>query len=619
MGRRKNKLRQVLPKLYQILRRFRPYLRRQRGLMFRSFLALLAVSLFRLLEPWPLKFVIDYVIGAAPPGSAGALAAIDPMTLLTLSAVATVLIAVLTALCGYVSRVGFARVGNRVITELRGDLYRHLQSLSMSFHTGAKSGDLVLRVIADVNLLRDAVVTAMLPLISNLLILICMWCVMIWMDWKLSLMGLAVMPLLYLRTTQLTRRIREAAHKQRQRQGAMAATAGETMGAIKIIKALSLEGAFAEAFIQRSNKSQSEDVKMARLSASLERGVDVLLAIATAMIMWYGARLVLTQVLTPGDLIVFLVYLKRGFKPLKDFAKYSGRLAKSTAAGERVLDLLDQTPEVRDRPDAVVAPAFRGAVRFDRLSFGYVPKQAVVEGISFEVQPGQHVALVGESGIGKSTLLSLLLRLYEPIEGRVLIDNCDIREYTVKSVRSQISAVLQDTVLFAASVRDNIAYGTSDATHDRIEAAARVANAHEFIMNLPQGYDTVLSERGTTLSHGQRQRIAIARAAIHEAPILILDEPTTGLDEENELAVVDALLSVAANRTTFIVSHNLQLAARADLILHLDGGRVIEMGTHAELMKDGGRYAEIYTLQDAPGEGTKFDGAILSPTSRYLP
>jgi ATP-binding cassette subfamily B protein len=333
--------------------------------------------------------------------------------------------------------------------------------------------------------------------------------------------------------------------------------------------------------------------------AALERAVGFLTAVSTALVVWYGARLVLRQELTPGELLVFLTYLRNTFHPVQDFAKYTGRLAKASAAGERVIDLLEQTPAVRDLPGAVAAPAFRGAIRFESVSFAYEPDRRVLEEIEFAVDPGQHVALVGASGIGKSTLASLLLRLYDPGQGRVLIDGRDIRDYTLASLRAQISVVLQDTLLFAATVRDNIAYGAPTATAADVEAAARLANAHDFIQALPKGYDTVLGERGVTLSGGQRQRLAIARAAVRKAPILILDEPATGLDEENERAVLDALTRLAQERTTFFITHDLRIAAGADLVIYLERRRVLERGTHLDLLRAGGRYAALYRLQSA--------------------
>jgi ATP-binding cassette subfamily B protein len=282
---------------------------------------------------------------------------------------------------------------------------------------------------------------------------------------------------------------------------------------------------------------------------------------------------------------------------VRDLAKYTGRLVKATAAGERVIHLLEQTTEVRDLPGAVPAPAFRGAVQFVGVSFAYDPGRAVLDQINFAIEPGQHAAVVGRSGIGKSTLASLLLRLHDPTQGQIQIDGRDIREFTLASLRGQISVVLQDSVLFAASIKENIAYGAVETTLEAIEAAARLAGAHEFITTLPHGYDTLVGERGATLSGGQRQRIALARAAIRRAPILIFDEATTGLDEENEQIVLESLYRVSRGRTTFWITHDLRLASRADVILYLEGGRVLEIGIHEELMQSGGRYASLFRLQ----------------------
>jgi ATP-binding cassette subfamily B protein len=549
-----------------------------------------------------LKFIIDHVLGGKHSHGRVILPwveRLDAFTIIVLSVLAIVILTGLRALADYANTIGFALVGNRVLTQVRGEVYRHLQGLSLSFHTKARSGDLILRVMSDVNMLKDATVTALLPLLANVLILLAMAGVMFWLQWKLALVALACLPILWLFTIRLGRRIQQAARNQRKRESAMAATAAESIGAIKIVQALCLEGVFADSFLRRNQESQKEDVKGARLTAALARTVGFLIAISTALVLGFGARLALNGELSAGDLVIFLAYLKNAYRPIQEFAKYTARLAKATAAGERVLDLLDRTPEVRDLPGAVLAPPFSGAVSFDGVSFAYEAGRPVLDRIDFAMDPGQHVALVGPSGIGKSTIVSLMLRLYDPMQGSVLIDGRDIREYTLASLRSQISIVLQDTVLFAASVRDNIAYGAPSSTPEEIEAAARLANAHEFIQALPLGYDTHLGERGVTLSAGQRQRIAIARAAVRKAPILILDEPTTGLDEENQRAVLDALGLLAQGRTTFFITHDLQQAARADLILYLEHGRVFERGSQEALLHANGRYANLYRLQNS--------------------
>ncbi len=297
-----------------------------------------------------------------------------------------------------------------------------------------------------------------------------------------------------------------------------------------------------------------------------------------------------------------MAYLKNAFRPIQEFAKYTARLGKAAAAGERVLDLMQHVPEIADLPGAVRAPAFQGRVEFDHVCFSYGDGYPLLQDITLQVEPGMRVAILGTSGSGKSSLVSLVLRLYDPQQGRVMIDGRDIREYTLESLRSQISAVLQDNLLFAASVRENIAHGAARATFEQIMAAARLANAHEFISGLPNGYDTVLGERGVTLSQGQRQRLAIARAAIRQAPILILDEPMTGLDKANEQAVLESLERLDYGCTTFFITHDLRHTMSAHRIVYLEAGRIAEAGTHAELVRANGPYARVFALQPGNSE-----------------
>jgi ATP-binding cassette subfamily B protein len=591
------------PSLWRIVRYFWPHLGGQWLLVLGSIGALFAEVGLQLLEPWPLKFVLDRVL--LPKNNSGPpfLNALDPTIILTVVAIGLVAITGLRALASYGNTIGFALIGNRVLTEVRSALYRHLQYLSLSFHTRARSGELALRVMSDVSIVNDVAVTAILPLAASFLVLFGMVGLMLWLRWELAVLALATAPLFWIRTVKLSKLIQEASRKQRQRDGAMAATAVESIGAIKIVQALSLEGMFSEAFSNANAKSLRAGVRASRLSASLERSVDLFVAVATALVLWFGARLVLQNALTAGDLLVFLSYLKSAFRPARDFAKYTGRLAKAKAAGERVLEVLEQQPEVRDLPGARTAPTFSGALRFERVSFAYESGRRVLDDVSFEVRPGQWVAVTGASGSGKSTLASLVLRLYDPQQGAVTIDGHDIRGYTLDSLRSQISVVLQDSMLFAASVRDNIGYGAPRATAAEIEAAALLASAHAFIESLPNGYDTMLGERGVTLSGGQRQRIALARAAVRRSSILILDEPTTGLDGENARAVTDGLKAITRGRTTLLVSHDLDLVSRSDLILFLDGGKVLEWGPHERLMRANGRYAFLFALRgEARGE-----------------
>ena len=586
-------LAKALPGIWNLLVFMRPYIRKQRPVLAGAFGALFFGVLMRALEPWPLKFVFDYVI--LPPADQAALGgwlgALGPLQLVGLSAAALVLILLVRSVCLYYEKVGFAVVGNRVLTQVRGTLFRHIQCLSMAFHNKARSGDLLVRVMGDIGMLKQISVTAFMPMLGNAMVLVLMAGLMLWLHWKLALLVLVSAPLYWIPTIRFGKRIQKVSREQRKREGKMAAGTAEMIGAMQVVQTLALEDAFADQFTSEDQKSLKEGVKFRRLLAKLRGTVQLMTGVSTALVLFYGTWLVIEGELTAGSLLVFLSYLKAAFKPLANFTKYSGRIAKASAAGERVIDLFQTEPDVTDLPGAEPAPAFRGAVRFEDVSFEYEPGHRIIENISFDVEPGQLVALVGASGAGKSTIMEMIPRLHDPVSGRVTIDGRDVRDFTLASVRSQVSFVLQDTLLFAASIRENIAYGAPEAAEEDIVRAAQQAAAHDFIMAQPDGYDTVVGERGVTLSVGQRQRIAVARAAISHSPILVLDEPTTGLDEDNQKVVLDALTGLARGRTTFMITHDLRDAQRADLVLVLDRGRIVEAGSHEKLLRAGGWYA----------------------------
>ncbi len=588
---------EAIPTLRRILSCFKPYLRKHRGLLAGSLVALLASIGAKLLEPWPLKMVIDRVLSVSPQeGFADFpfLANLPVMQLLTGLALGLIAIISLQGLFSYLSSVGFALAGTRTITKIRDDLYQHLQSLSLSFHNKAKTGELTLRVVSDVNLLGETMVTAILPMLANTLVLIGMVGIMLWMNWQLTLIALLPLPLLWITSVHLGRKIHFSTRKQRKQEGVMAATATESLAAIRDVQALSLEKNFAQVFASEGQKSLSTGVEVKRLTAHLERSADIMIGFSSAIVLWQGARLVLDGALSPGDLIVFISYLKNTFRPIRMFAKYTSRMARAIAAGERIVDLMEQKADIDDLPGAVPAPPFKGAIRFEQVGFGYQADRDILKKIDLDIAPGKHVAVVGPSGMGKSTLVSLVLRLYDPTQGRVLIDGADIRSYQLKTLREQISIVLPNSLLFATSIRENIGFGRSSASFAEIQEAAKLANAHDFIMAMPKGYATELGERGVSLSSGQQQRIAIARAALRKSSILILDEPTTGLDRSNEQAVIEALGNLSAGRTVIMITHDLDLAARADEIVFLEDGNLVERGSHQELLSQGGRYAALF-------------------------
>ncbi|NJM73337.1 MAG: ABC transporter ATP-binding protein [Scytonema sp. RU_4_4] len=601
MGQRSKEkdLKGVIPGVLRILRNFSPYIRKQRVLIAGSFLALLLETGLRLLEPWPLKYVFDYILIPAHSNSASVatIFGLNQMVLLALSALAIVSITGIGSMAAYLSTYGMSLAVVQVLSEVRGHVFHHLQHLSLSFHQEFKSGDLITRVTADIEKMRLVTIKTALPLFTNTISLVGMSAIMFWLNWELALVAIAIFPLLTLLTSKMISRIRSFAKQHRDSEGVLAATTGETIGAIKVVQVLSLQEMLHGIFAAQNQKSLDEAIESLKLSAALERTVQVLMAIIIAAVLWRGSHVVLHKGLTPGELLVFITYLKNAFEPMRKLSNQVGQIAKATASGERVVELLEYEPNVRDLPGAQKAHPFFGAVRFENVSFGYNTGGEILKDISFVARPGQLLAVVGPSGSGKSTLLSLILRLYDPQSGRIFIDGQDIREYTIDSLRQQISVVLQDSVLFAVSVRENIAYGKLGSSDKEVENAARLANAHEFIMKLPQGYDTILGERGGTLSGGQRQRVAIARAAIRQAPIVILDESTTGLDNASERNVNAALEKLTEERTTFVISHNLKTVQNADLILYVEGGSILEQGTHSELMRLGGHYATLYRLQ----------------------
>ena len=571
---RPSTLRGALRQLRPFVQRFAPFLREERKLLIGGVLALFLEVGMRLLTPWPLKFVIDSFTGhGALPGSPGDAAA-TPGTLILLCAVAVVAIALVRAISAYSSTVAFALAGNRVLTRVRHDLFLHLQDLQGRFHDRARSGDLVVRIIGDVGILKDVMVTALLPLVANIMILVGMLAVMLAMDPGMTILGIVLFPLLALRMVKLGGKIRKVSKKQRQREGALASTAAEAMGAMQTVQALSLQDRFSRAFADQGARDMKDGVKAKRLQAGLERSVDVLVAGSTALVLAYGAHRMFQGLLTPGELVVFLAYLKYAFKPMKSVAKYTARLSKAAAAADRVMELFTETSEVKERKGARAAPVFQGELRFESVSFAYPDGERVLDGLDLHLRPGERVALVGPSGTGKSTMASLLLRLREPRSGRILFDGEDVREFTLESIRRQVAVLLQEPVLFATNIRENIACGGLDVSDEQVREAARLARAEDFILRLPRGFDSDVGERGVTLSRGERQRVAIARLMVRPAPYLILDEPTTGLDPQNRRMVVEALEDLARDRTTLVITHDMDLARRMDRMVWLEEGQL---------------------------------------------
>ena len=567
-----------------------------------ALIAVIGAGIANLLQPWPLKIVIDMISGAKPlHGWIKHLVRSDlgqhKTAAVEFAALALIAIAVLAALCSYVEDHMTTEVGQWITYDLRSKLYSHIQHLSLRYHKTKDTGDLISRLTTDIDSVQSFVVSGIMGLVVDTITLVGMASVMFYLNWRFTLIALSVAPVLFVLSYSFTRRTRKASREVRKKQSAIVSMMQENLSAIGVIKAFAQEGYAQNRLEQESRETIQMALRARKLKAMLSPLIEITVAIGTALVLWSGARLVLRGALSAGSLILFIWYLGKMYKPLQDFAKMTDAYAKASVGYERIREVLELSPEVRDRPMAQPAPSFTGEIEFENVNFSYVRGHAVLAGISFKVEPGEVVALVGPTGAGKSTIAALIARLYDPESGAVRIDERDVREFAQKSLRDQISFVLQENILFRATIRENISFAKPQATLAEIERAAKLADAHEFISKLPNGYDTVVGERGDTLSGGQRQRIAIARAIIRNAPILIMDEPSSGLDALAEKVVFDALWRLIRGKTAIVIAHRLPTIQRANTILVIDQGRIVERGTHEQLLKSQGLYARLYQLQ----------------------
>ncbi len=566
-----------------------------------AFLAVLGESGANLAQPWPLKIVLDYLLQSKkpPPWMAMPLHWIGPsrLAILNFAVLAVAIIAIVGAISSYLENYLTASVGQSVMHDLRRTLYHHIHRLSLAEHDEKRTGDLISRVTTDIEAIQSFVTTALLGIVNSILTLVGIIGIMLYLNWRFTLISLAIAPMLFVVVYIFTRRIKKASRAVRKKESELLSTVQEVFSSIRVVKAFARED-YEERRFDRLSLENVETALLARnLKGTLAPIVDVIVAIGTCLMLGYGARLVLAGQLTAGDLVVFLLYLKMMYKPMRDLSKMTDTVSKAEVGFDRIREVLETESGLRDRPRARRARRFQGKIEFDKVSFGYEPDQLILKDVSFEIEPGQVAAFVGPTGGGKTTTISLIARFYDPLSGQVKIDGTDIRNYTMKSLRQQISFVLQETLLFRAPVWENIAYGRPEANHAEIIRAAKLANAHEFIEEMPEGYNTMVGERGVTLSGGQRQRIAIARAVIRNTPILVLDEPTSGLDAVSEQAVIEALDRLMEGKTCIVIAHHLATIRRADIIFVVKENALVERGTHDELLAAGGVYSELYEVQ----------------------
>jgi ATP-binding cassette subfamily B protein len=592
----------TLPKKPSKRLSMRTLLRPHTAALIVGFIAVLGEGAANLLEPWPLKIVLDEVLR-----SKGSHALImdrihrligsDKLAILELACALVIAVALLDAVCTYTEKYLTTSVGQWVTYDLRRTIYSHMQRLSLSFHDEKRTGDLITRVTDDIDNIQSFITQGLLGVLVNIITLIGMIGVMFYLNWRFTLIALSVAPVLFFIVFNFTRRIKKASRAVRKKEGEITSTVEEVLSSMRVVKAFARE----DYEVQRLEAESLEQVGVAlrarSLKARLTPIVDVVVAIGTCLVLWFGARMVMAGTLSAGSLVVFILYLSKMYKPMQELSKMTDTYTKAAVGYERIEEILETERDVKDIKGAKPAPRFKGKIEFENVSFGYKADELVLSDVSFTIKPGQVAAIVGPTGAGKSSIIGLVPRFYDPVAGTVKIDGIDIKKFKQRSLRQQISFVMQETMLFRAPIWQNIAYGKPEATRDEIIKAAELANASEFIDKMPDGYDTVLGERGMTLSGGQRQRIAIARAVIRDTPLLILDEPTSGLDSASEKLVFEAIDRLMKNHTSIVIAHRLSTIREADVIFVVKDGAIVEQGDHDELMKAGGLYAELHDLQ----------------------
>ena len=551
------------------------------------FLSLVGIGL-NLLKPWPFKIIVDDFLRPTPAARG------DWRTWVPLLCLALVVIQFVWGIINWITNYLFVKIGLQALLKLRTDLYSHLQRLSLKFHDARRSADSSFRVAYDSQSIQTIYNKGFTNIFASVIALIGTFIVMLRLDWVLTLLSLGIVPLIVGAIYFFARRIRSESTSIQEQESAVLAQAQEGLSSIRMVHAFGREDFEVRQFHQQAQQSLQANLRLTLTNVNSALVISTLMVIGTATMYYIGTLHVLAGTLSLGSLLVFSAYLLMLYQPLESLTYTAWAMEGATAGAKRCFEVLDRQDDVRDSPNAIDISSAKGAIEFRSVDFGYAESRIVLLDISLCIAPNQIVGLVGGTGAGKSTLLSLVPRFYDPSTGFVTLDSRDVREITKKSLRAQIAIVLQDTLLFSTTVRENIAYGRPDATEEEIIEAARRAQADEFIRQMPQGYDNLVGERGGHLSVGQRQRIGIARAFLKNAPILLLDEPTSALDPATEAAIMETIKELMRGRTTLIATHRLATIHNLDQIIVLDHGRIIELGRGPELLTRGGVYAKLY-------------------------
>jgi len=579
-----------MPIYRRVLRYYQPFWGRTiLGLL----LSLVGIGL-NLLKPWPFKIIVDDFLRPTPAARG------DWRTWVPLLCLALVVIQFVWGIMNWITNYLFVKIGLQALLKLRTDLYSHLQRLSLKFHDARRSADSSFRVAYDSQSIQTIYNKGFTNIFASAIALIGTFIVMLRLDWVLTLLSLAIVPLIVAAIYFFARRIRRESTSIQEHESAVLAQAQEGLSSIRMVHAFGREDFEVMQFHQQAQQSLQANLRLTLTNVNSALVISTLMVIGTAAMYYVGTLHVLAGTLSLGSLLVFSAYLLMLYQPLESLTYTTWAMEGATAGAKRCFEVLDRQDDVRDSPNAVDISSAKGAIGFDSVNFGYAESRSVLHDINLSIAPNQIVGLVGGTGAGKSTLISLVPRFYDPTTGFVMLDGRDVREITKKSLRAQIAIVLQDTLLFSTTVRENIAYGRPDATEEEIIEGARRAQADEFIQQMPHGYNSLVGERGGHLSVGQRQRIGIARAFLKNAPILLLDEPTSALDPATEAAIMETIKELMRGRTTLIATHRLATIHNLDEIIVLDHGRIIEQGRGPELLTRGGVYAKLYTSGKFP-------------------
>ena len=586
--------------MFRLIRELvRPY----RGTLLIILLAMLVETAMSLATPWPLKIILDNVVShhkMSPfledllrPWMDGR----HQMHIAALAAIAFVLIAVLGAIATYIDNYYTESVGQYVAHDLRMRTFHHLQRLSLGYYNTHQTGAMLSTITTDIQTIQGFASSSTLNILVDMLTIVCMLALMFWLNWDFTLIAVGVTPFLLLFVSRFKKAVKKATHEVRKEQADIVEVVQQGLESMQAIKAFGRQDEEQEQLREVSHATVDAALKARSIKAVLSPVVTVTVAVCTAVVLWRGAYLILAGAMTVGALTVYLSYLSKFFKPVKDLATTTNAIAQAAVGVERIRAILETDTIIPEKPDAIDVPPVQGEIVFEHVAFAYDVANPVLQDVSFKIKPGQLVGIVGPTGSGKSTVVSLLPRFYDPVKGTVKIDGHDVRDFKIKSLREQIGYVLQDTALFRGTIAENIAFGRPTASREEIIAAAELANAHEFISKMARGYDTMVGERGSTLSGGQRQRIGIARVMVRNNPILLLDEPTAALDSESEKLVIEALERLMKGRTVITIAHRLTTIRDADQIIVIAGGMVAESGTHDELMAKNAIYAQLHRTQ----------------------